>query len=223
MLPLSRIKDLARSDALFPPIDHELVEPAQLGYLRGRVMNAGAGWRDFSHLVEGELVNQDVKWPEDQRTNIHIFSPLHDVPADSGSFDAIVCLAVLEHVVNPYECVQEMHRLLRPGGRVIASVPFLQPEHKVPTDYQRYTKDGLIELFERHGFEVEDSRAFFNVYLTMHWIVSEWLRLRGRVFRRLMQVLVLVPLGIASQRSTLTSDRIASAFRVIARKPDSPT
>lgn len=115
----------------FPPIDVDLEEFRPL--LRGRVLNAGAGSREVSHLVEGELVNQDISWPGDDRTNIHIYSLLHVIPVDDDHFDAILCIAVLEHVVNPEEAVAELYRVLKPGGHLILEVPFLQPEHKVPT------------------------------------------------------------------------------------------
>ena len=119
------------SGSIWPPIDYELADIASKGLLGGKVLNAGAGWRDISHLVAGELVNQDLTWEGDERTNIDIYSPLHRIPVPDSTFDAILCIAVLEHVVNPVEVVEEMARVLKPGGCLVASVPFLQPEHKV--------------------------------------------------------------------------------------------
>jgi len=130
---------------IWPEIDYELNDHKQ--HLNGIVLNAGAGTRDISHLVNGKLINQDIKWENDNRSHIHVFSPLHDIPFEDKYFDTIACLAVLEHVENPVDVVKEFYRVLKTGGVVIASVPFLQPEHKIPTDYQRYTKDGLHNLF----------------------------------------------------------------------------
>ena len=69
------------------------------------------------------------------------------VPLRSASADCVICTEVLEHLVDPAACVHEAHRLLRPGGVIIASVPFLYPVHGDPSDYQRYTADGLRRLF----------------------------------------------------------------------------
>ena len=91
--------------AVFPEIDADLMECKSI--LKGKVLNAGAGWRDVSHLVEGELINQDITWPGDERTNIDIYSPLHRIPVESDYFDAILCIGVLEHVENPEQAVPE--------------------------------------------------------------------------------------------------------------------
>jgi ubiquinone/menaquinone biosynthesis C-methylase UbiE len=62
---------------------------------------------------------------------------------------------VVEHVANPAAVVAELYRVIEPGGHLIAR-PFLQPEHKVPTDFQRYTRDGLIDLLTDFGFSVTE-------------------------------------------------------------------
>ncbi|MDB6139942.1 MAG: hypothetical protein JWO94_3014 [Verrucomicrobiaceae bacterium] len=204
---------------IWPPIDDELLEAKAAGLLKGCVLNAGAGWRDLSHLIEGELINQDLPFAGDSRTNIHVYSPLHAIPRPDNHFDSIVCIAVLEHVENPEQVIPEFLRVLKPGGHVIASVPFLQPEHKIPTDYQRYTRDGLTRLFVHQGFEVISCKPLFTVYHTMHWMVFEWLRLRQSLMFKLLRYTLVPLIGWAARRSTLQSDRLASVFQIIARKP----
>jgi len=204
---------------IWPPIDDELMEAKALGLLKGRVLNAGAGWRDLSHLIDGELVNQDLPYEGDTRTNIDVYSPLHAIPKEDAHFDSIVCIAVLEHVENPEEIIPEFLRVLKPGGHVISSVPFLQPEHKIPTDYQRYTKDGLTRLFAHHGFEVLSCKPLFTVYHTLHWMVFEWVRLRQTLMFKLLRYTLVPLIGWAARRSTLQSDKLASVFQIIARKP----
>ena len=216
---LNAIRALTPQGAVWPPIDHELLDLKQRGLLTGKVLNAGCGWRDVSHLIDGELVNQDISWPGDERTNVDIVSPLESVPRPDGTFDCVLCLAVLEHVERPYEVTAELFRVLKPGGHLIASVPFLQPEHKVPTDFQRFTADGLCVLMRRHGFAVEEIKPLFSVYHTLHWIVFEWLRLSDSLRNKVLRVLLLPPLALMAKRSTLVSDKVASAFRVVARKP----
>lgn len=204
--------------SIWPPIDYELEDLSKRGVLRGLVLNGGAGDRDFAHLVDGQVINQDIPW-EFARPDLDICSPLHEIPRPDNTFDAIVCIAVLEHVINPEECVAEMVRVLKPGGRMILSVPFLQPEHLVPTDYQRYTRDGLVALVERHGLAAEEIKPLFSVYHTLHWLVGEWLLMKRTPLYAVLRRLLLPPLGYMARRSTLTNNRVASGFRVVALKP----
>lgn len=207
---------------VWPEIDYELIDLKERGLMRGLVLNAGCGWRNISHLVEGTLINQDITWPNDSRTNVDIFSPLHDIPRPTGTFDAIICIAVLEHVENPEEITSEMFRVLKHGGHLIASVPFLQPEHKIPTDFQRYTRDGLVSLMSRHGFIVKEIKPLFSIYHTLHWIVYECLHLKNGFANKILRVLLLPPLALLARDSDLVSDTVATAFRVIAQKPGTP-
>jgi SAM-dependent methyltransferase len=219
---LNWVRRWTSQEIVWPEIDYELIDVKERGLLRGVVLNAGCGWRDISHLVQGTLVNQDIDWPNDwpndSRTKVNIFSPLHDIPRSSGSFDIVICIAVLEHVENPEEVTAEMFRVLKLGGYLIATVPFLQPEHKCPTDFQRYTRDGLAALMERHGFIVEEIKPLFSLYHTLHWITYECLHIKNSFIWKVLRVLLLPPLAILARKSDLVSDKVATAFRVIAKK-----
>jgi SAM-dependent methyltransferase len=68
-------------------------------------------------------------------------------------FDAILCLSVLEHVDRFWEAIPRMHRALRPGGKLILSVPMSFPYHDEPADYWRFTAYG-VRLLLREFAEV---------------------------------------------------------------------
>jgi SAM-dependent methyltransferase len=77
----------------------------------------------------------------------------HDLPFGDGVFDGVVCQAVLEHVVDPQRCVEEIHRVLKPRGVVYAEIPFMQQVHMQGYDFTRFTLSGCRRLF-RHFHEV---------------------------------------------------------------------
>jgi ubiquinone/menaquinone biosynthesis C-methylase UbiE len=72
----------------------------------------------------------------------------HDLPYKDESFDAVLCNQVLEHVKNPWVCVKEFHRVLKGGGILILSSPFIYQEHNHPVDNWRFTISGLRILCE---------------------------------------------------------------------------
>ncbi|HET9217007.1 MAG TPA: methyltransferase domain-containing protein [Terriglobia bacterium] len=69
------------------------------------------------------------------------------LPFRSNCCDSIACLALLEHVPDSEQVVSEMLRVLKPQGEVQAVVPFCHPYHGYPTDYSRFSREGLMKLF----------------------------------------------------------------------------
>jgi len=79
-------------------------------------------------------------------------------PAPDASFDGVLCSQVLEHVFTPEAFLREVARVLRPGGRLVLTVPLAWDEHEQPQDFARYTSFGLRALLERNGFTVVEQR-----------------------------------------------------------------
>lgn len=78
---------------------------------------------------------------------VDVVASVYDLPFESESFDVVLCLSVLEHVEHPRDGIKEMRRVLKKGGTILVSVPFLFPIHDSPNDYWRFTKYGLRKLF----------------------------------------------------------------------------
>jgi SAM-dependent methyltransferase len=85
---------------------------------------------------------------------VDIVADAHELPYEDNSVDFIYCEAVLEHLQHPQKSVAEMHRVLRPGGKVFAITPFLQPYHGYPFHFQNFTLQGHRQLFEDAGLSV---------------------------------------------------------------------
>src|SRR5712671_874863 len=65
------------------------------------------------------------------------------LPFPSDVFQRVECDAVLEHVQDPAQVMQEIRRVLLPGGYLHLVTPFCHPFHEYPKDYRRFTLDGL--------------------------------------------------------------------------------
>ena len=96
-----------------------------------RILDLGAG----RHRRAPNVINLDIEpTPE-----IDLIGDGHSLPFKDNTFDAVISEAVLEHVHSPNRVVQEIHRVLKPGGYICVAVPFLQGYHASPHDYQRWT------------------------------------------------------------------------------------
>jgi SAM-dependent methyltransferase len=70
-------------------------------------------------------------------------------------FGTIFCLSVLEHCENPFLVANNLTRLLKPGGKICLSVPFALGFHGYPSDYWRFTHEGIKKLFPKLNFNLE--------------------------------------------------------------------
>ena len=81
-----------------------------------------------------------------------------DLPFEDETVDLIVTQEVLEHVPDPFLAMREIHRVLKPGGRAYVQLPFVIGFHPCPTDYWRFTDQGIIELAVQAGFDAPTAR-----------------------------------------------------------------
>jgi SAM-dependent methyltransferase len=100
----------------------------------------------LARLADADIVYTDVSL---EARDIQLVADAHDIPFESNTFDAVVAQAVLEHIADPYRCVDEFHRVLKPDGPVYTETPFMQQGHAEPYDFTRFTANGRRRLFRR--------------------------------------------------------------------------
>lgn len=135
-----------------------------------RILDAGAGelrFKDFcSHL---DYISQDFGQYEGQgdgsglqqgtwdTKKIDLICDIVSIPEEDGSFDAILCTEVLEHIPDPTDALDEFSRLLKPGGTLILTAPFSSLVHFAPyhycTGFSRYWYEHHLE---KRGFEIQE-------------------------------------------------------------------
>lgn len=75
-------------------------------------------------------------------------------------FDVAFCLEVFEYIWNPVQALENINMLMKEGGTLYISFPFIYPQHNpIESDYLRYTKQGAIKLLNETGFKVDDIQS----------------------------------------------------------------
>jgi SAM-dependent methyltransferase/uncharacterized protein YbaR (Trm112 family) len=98
---------------------------------------------------------------------VSIIFDAHNIPFKEDSFDALIVQAVLEHVVDPVRCVDEIHRVLKKDGLVYAETPFIQQVHLGKYDFTRFTHLGHRRLFRK--FKEVESGAVCGPGMALSW------------------------------------------------------
>ncbi len=111
-----------------------------------RTLNIGAGGEVQRRLAVHHISSLSIDIDPARGPDLVVDVQQMDVLGEA-SFTTVFCLEVLEHVPNPQAAVAEIQRVLRPGGLLIGSTPFLLGIHEHPHDYYRYTRFGLLHLF----------------------------------------------------------------------------
>ena len=109
------------------------------------------------------------------------FDGLH-IPLRDGAADHVLCTQVLEHVFEPDVFLDEVFRILAPGGTLLITVPFVWDEHEQPYDFARYSSFGLHHLAGVHGFTVVLAR---RTLAKASLFAQLWLAYLFKVFRPL--------------------------------------
>ena len=97
------------------------------------------------------------------------------LPYSDESFDNVVAFQVLEHHKNPVKMIGEVLRVVKPGGYILMTVPFLGGIHEEPHDYQRFTRYGLEVLFSGNGSqgEIIKIKEQGSVFSTISLLLNE--------------------------------------------------
>jgi len=140
------------------------------------VLDAGAGdQRNASHFARQRYESADFEKVDKVYRPPTWSCDLAAVPVEDGRFDAVVMTQVLEHIPEPATVLAEMHRILKPGGRMIFTAPLWFEEHEKPYDFYRYTRFGLAHLFAETGFVVEEMHGLEGYMGTVaHQLRGMW-------------------------------------------------
>jgi glycosyltransferase involved in cell wall biosynthesis len=156
------------------PVEHISNQPPPdildwLLWQRGWVLNLGAGGTltKLEHCVE-------MEYSIFRHTDV--VGDAHHLPFADACFDAVVTFNTFEHLADPYRAAREIHRVLKPGGRLVLHTAFLQPVHEAPHHYYNTTEYGLRRWFRDFDVDTVTVSENFNPAYVFAWLAHEALQ-----------------------------------------------
>ena len=122
-----------------------------------KVFDVGCGSKPFEKILGGkvgEYIGVDIEEGFYDPRHIDLVGSAYDVPAADATADAVISCQVIEHLEKPLDALKEAHRILKPGGLLFLSFPFLYPIHAAPHDHLRFTEFYMEQALQENHFKV---------------------------------------------------------------------
>jgi SAM-dependent methyltransferase len=199
--------------------------------IKGEILDVGCGQKPYKHLFNyTKYIGIEVEQEGHDHTNeeVDVFYDGKRIPFENNTFDSAITSQVLEHVFEPDAFLRDIHRVLKPEGTLLLTVPFVWDEHEQPYDFARYSSFGLKYLLEKNGFQVvthikslNDTRVIFQ--LINGYIFKKTIYLRSNpkvnllvslVFNAWINILGLVLGFILPKNNDLYLDNVVLAKKI---------
>jgi len=191
----------------------------------GRVVDLGCGSAPYRELIlekADEYIGVDWEGSGHDQSRIDVVADLTEpLPFEDDFADTVVSFQVMEHLPDTALFLDECYRILRPGGDLFITVPFMWHVHEAPHDYYRFTRYGLQYLCERHGFEeivIKENTGFWQTFVLKF-------NYETRRYARGPLWLLFAPLWLLGQWVAPFMDKLVprpqetASYTVTARKP----
>lgn len=124
----------------------------KLSTLRGNLLDVGCGEMPYRTFLSADVGYVGIDVPQagafDMSGNDEvILFDGYKIHFSDLAFDTVLCTEVLEHSPEPAPLIAEIERVLKPGGKLIVTVPFSARVHYAPYDYHRFSKYALARMF----------------------------------------------------------------------------
>lgn len=163
-----------------------------------KVLDAGSG-REHEQQLRAELLATGATLHTSdfcEGPGVDFVADVSAMPFETGAYDIVLNMQVLEHVTDPAKVVKELARVLKPGGHLFLTTPQSSPIHNEPWNFFNFTNLGLRLLFTEAGLEVVKEQAqgghFALLAFELNWTVRE-------IERMAMPAIIKKPLMLASR------------------------
>lgn len=194
--------------------------------MQGCVIDLGCGEAPYKEEIEGiadQYIAVDWQASRHDVSRVDVFTDISkSLPFRDSAADTVVAFQVLEHIPEPELFLAECFRVLRSGGTLFLTTPFMWHIHEAPDDYYRFTRYGLAYLLEKSGFieiDIKETTGFWQMLvlkLNYHTTRFAWGPLR----------VLWIPVWWLGQILSPVLDRFdkrpgeTAGYTMLAKKPD---
>lgn len=189
-------------------------------YAKGKTLDVGGGSSKYREIIT-KTVSDYLVSDLYGELGVDVVTDARKMSFPDASFDTIVSFQVLEHIDDTTAAVREMYRVLKRGGCVIATAPFLGAEHGHPSDYHRFTIEGIQWHFEHVGFTTvacgKQGSTFSVIAELVRFVVLNPYKKHGRVRRGIVDR-ILQLLKIFDRKGFLQNADLYAGVHIVAQK-----
>jgi SAM-dependent methyltransferase len=169
--------------------------------ISGKTLDVGCGTKPYQkYFNSSEYIGLEIETTvHRQISKADFFYDGEKFPFNNNEFDSIVTNQVFEHVFNPDNFLKEINRVLRKGGMLLLTVPFVWDEHEQPYDFARYSSFGIRSVLEKKGFEMVDQKKTVSDFGVIVQLINAYLykiTVKNSLVRQIFTVLIMFPLNV---------------------------
>lgn len=172
--------------------------------LKGSVLDFGCGRKPYRNLFINASdyigLDMEVSGHDHTHSTVDVYYDGKKIPFKDEYFDNIFSSEVFEHIENIEDILKELNRVLKKGGKILITVPFVWNEHEVPNDYRRFTTFGIISMLKKHNFKidkVETTTHFFEtLYQTFILYLYHIFQTKKKALNTLLTLIFLSPFNL---------------------------
>lgn len=173
--------------------------------ITGKTLDVGCGQKPYEHLFNSShYIGLEIDSPDNRKIKkADYFYNGITFPFQNDEFDSVVSNQVFEHVFNPASFLAEVHRVIKNGGFLLLTAPFIWDEHEQPHDYARYSSFGLSSLLKNNGFIIIEQRKSVNDIRVVFQLLNDYIykkTITGNKYLNLLVTLVcMAPLNVLGE------------------------
>ncbi|CEG13819.1 Methylase/methyltransferase [groundwater metagenome] len=168
-----------------------------------RILDVGCGIKPYEFLFKNsEYIGIDIEGGghREEYKKVDKYFDGKNIPFQNDYFDLVICTQVIEHTLEYEYLLKEIHRVLKKGGILLLTAPFVWNEHEVPHDFFRFTQYAHLNILKKLNFETEYIKPSCGFFSTIGQLLSaffiENLGTKNLIIKFLVSFLICAPIQI---------------------------